>query len=69
MDLRRATVSLAALVGLTLSAWLSAGPQVRPVDEAALKNAGKTGDEWLTYGLTPGGNALQPAEADQRRAR
>jgi quinohemoprotein ethanol dehydrogenase len=60
MDLRRATVSLAALVGLTLSAWLSAGPQVRPVDEAALKNAGKTGDEWLTYGLTQAETRYSP---------
>ena len=57
MGLRRATVTLAALVGLTLSAWLAAGPQVRQVDEAALKNAGRTGDEWLTSRIdmpTPG---------------
>ena len=60
MNLRRATVSLAALVGLTLSAWLSAGPQVRQVDEAALKNAGKTGDEWLTYGLTQAETRYSP---------
>ena len=60
MDLRRATVSLAALVGLTLSAWLSAGPQVRQVDEAALKNAGRTGDEWLTYGLTQAETRYSP---------
>jgi quinohemoprotein ethanol dehydrogenase len=60
MDLRRATVSLAALVVLTLSAWLAAGPQVRPVDDAALKNAGRTGDEWLTYGLTPAETRYSP---------
>ena len=50
----------AALVGLTLSAWLSAGPQVRQVDEAALKNAGRTGDEWLTYGLTQAETRYSP---------
>src|ERR1051325_7548419 len=26
----------------------------RRVDDLALKNAGKNGDEWLTYGTTPG---------------
>ena len=36
-------MSLAALVALALSAWLSASPQVRQVDEAALRNAGRTG--------------------------
>ncbi|MEO8258772.1 MAG: PQQ-dependent dehydrogenase, methanol/ethanol family [Acidobacteriota bacterium] len=60
MGLRRATVSFAALVGLTLSAWLSATPQVRQVDEAALKNAGRTGDEWLTYGLTQAETRFSP---------
>jgi PQQ-dependent dehydrogenase (methanol/ethanol family) len=60
MHLRSATVSLAALVALTLSAWLSAEPQVRQVDESALKNAGKTGDEWLTYGLTQAETRYSP---------
>jgi quinohemoprotein ethanol dehydrogenase len=40
------------LSGLFLS--LAAGQQVRRVDDSALKNAGKTGEEWLSYGLTPG---------------
>jgi PQQ-dependent dehydrogenase (methanol/ethanol family) len=60
MDLTRATVSLAALVGLSLSAWLSAGPQVRQVDEAALKSGGRTGDDWLTYGLTQAETRYSP---------
>ena len=30
------------------------------VNEAVLKNAGKTGDEWLTYGLTPGETRYSP---------
>jgi hypothetical protein len=30
---------------------LAAGAQSRGVDQNALKNAGKTGEDWLTYGL------------------
>ena len=50
MDARKLTVLLAAVAGLSLSAWLTAGPQVRRIDEGALKNAGKSGEDWLTYG-------------------
>jgi quinohemoprotein ethanol dehydrogenase len=35
-------------------AGLLAAQQARRPDDAALRNAGKTGEEWLTYGLTPG---------------
>jgi quinohemoprotein ethanol dehydrogenase len=52
MDTRKLAVLSAAVVGLSLSAWLTAGPQVRRVDDGALKNAGESGDDWLTYGLT-----------------
>ena len=31
--------------------WVITGLQNRRIDENALKNAGKTGEEWLTYGL------------------
>src|SRR4051794_24588137 len=52
MDLRISARSMTVLVGVTLSTWIAAAPQSRSVDDAALKTAGKTGDEWLTYGLT-----------------
>ena len=34
--------------------------QAKKVDENALKNAGKTGDEWLTYGLNYGETRYSP---------
>src|ERR1700753_2446888 len=60
MDLRKAWTCTAAIVAMTLSAWLTAGPQVRRVDESALKNAGDTGDDWLTYGVTPRKTRFSP---------
>src|ERR1700704_4780840 len=60
MNTPKLTVLLAAFVGLSLSAWLTAGPQVRRVDESALKNAGETGDDWLTYGLTQAETRYSP---------
>ena len=48
-------------VGISLCLTLSLmGQQPRKVDDAALKSAGKTGDEWLTYGLTPGETRYSP---------
>jgi quinohemoprotein ethanol dehydrogenase len=34
--------------------------QPRKVDDAALKNAGKTGEEWLMNGLNPGETRYSP---------
>ena len=34
--------------------------QIRRVDDAALKRAGETGDEWLTYGLTQAETRYSP---------
>ncbi len=34
----------------------------RPVDDAALKNAGKQSSEWLTYGFTPEETRYSPAQ-------
>ncbi len=42
---------LAPLFGLILTSWPAAAQTGRPVDDAALTNAGKAGGEWLTYGL------------------
>src|ERR1700680_1303401 len=36
------------------------GQQPRRVDDAALRNAGKSGDEWLRYGVTPGETRYSP---------
>src|SRR5436309_12295158 len=60
MRIRRVMVLLLALVGLLLATWIAAGQQVRRVDDLALRNAGKTGEEWLTYGLTPGETRYSP---------
>ena len=50
-----------AAVGISLFFTLSLmGQQPRKVDDAALKSAGKSGDEWLTYGLTPGETRYSP---------
>ncbi len=53
MRARKITLLLLSLAGLLVATWVAAGQQTRRVDDAALRNAGRTGDEWLTYGLTP----------------
>jgi quinohemoprotein ethanol dehydrogenase len=40
------------IASLLLAATLALSAQVRHIDDAALKNAGKTGEDWLTYGLS-----------------
>src|SRR5580658_7362309 len=50
----------ATLIALIAAAIAANGQSVRVVDDAALKNAGKAGDEWLTYGLTPGETRYSP---------
>src|SRR5499426_3916870 len=59
MRARKTTVFVLSLVGLILATWMMVG-QTRRVDDLALKNAGKTGEEWLTYGLTPGETRYSP---------
>ncbi|HEY2843942.1 MAG TPA: PQQ-dependent dehydrogenase, methanol/ethanol family [Bryobacteraceae bacterium] len=46
--------------GLLLWAWTAPGQQPRKIDDAALRNAGKSGDEWIAYGLTPGETRYSP---------
>src|SRR5690348_13400548 len=41
---------LAVFLG-SLAAWLAVAQQSRQVDETALKNAGKTGEEWISYNV------------------
>src|SRR5580692_4860412 len=47
-------------IGLTLAASAAWGQQSKAVDDAVLKNSGKTGSEWLSYGLTPGETRYSP---------
>ena len=49
-----------ALVGAAWMAGTATAQQARKVDDAAIKNSGKTGEEWLTYGLTPGETRYSP---------
>ena len=56
MDIRQ-TILLSACIAL---APLAIAQPARRVDDAALKNAGKTGEEWLSYGLTPGETRFSP---------
>src|SRR5580700_5991815 len=59
MDLRR-TILPAAFAAFTS---IAAAQQAGRVDDATLRNAGKTGNtsnDWLTYGLTPGETRYSP---------
>src|SRR5438552_1760856 len=40
--------------------WAVMAQQSRRVDDAVLKNASKSGDEWLTYGQNPGETRYSP---------
>ena len=54
-------LSFLSAIGLTCAASVAMGQQVaRTVNDATLRNAGKTGTEWLTYGLTPGETRYSP---------
>ncbi len=53
------TIPLIAFLLTILTASAQQGETHR-VNEAVLKNAGKAGDEWLTYGLTPGETRYSP---------
>jgi len=56
MDVRRTV----PLVALTLLASIATAQNPGRVDDAVLRNSGKTGDDWLTYGLTPGETRFSP---------
>ena len=59
MNARTQIVWSRALLALTVAAGFAAG-QSRPIDDAALRTAGKTGTEWLTYGLNYNENRYSP---------
>src|SRR3982750_3913579 len=50
----------ASAAGLLLLVWAAPGQQARRIDDAVLRNAGKTGEEWPSYGLTPGETRYSP---------
>lgn len=60
MRTRTVIVLSLALTGLLFATWAVPAQQARRIDDAALRNAGKTGEEWLTYGLTPGETRFSP---------
>src|SRR5438132_2935560 len=49
-----------SIAGFVLATWAALGQQARKVDDLAIRNAGKTGEEWLSYGLTPGETRYSP---------
>src|SRR5580658_1015702 len=51
----RKTILLAVLTACILT-----GQQAKRVDDAVLKNAAKSGDEWLTYGQSPSETRYSP---------
>jgi len=48
---RRGIGFFLAVTGILLVTWAALAQQPRNIDDAALKTAGKTGDDWVTYGL------------------
>src|SRR5262245_18883660 len=60
MRIRTATVLFLSVSGLLIASWTATARQTRRIDDAALRNSGKTGEESLTYGLTPGETRYSP---------
>src|SRR5207253_3928627 len=66
MRARKLIVLFLFLTGLLFATWIAAAQQTRRIDDLALRNAGKTGEEWLTYGLTPGETRYSPLKQIDR---
>ena len=63
MRANKTTLLLAGLAGLLGTIWIApriSAQQPKKVDDAALRNAGKTGEEWLVNGLNPGETRYSP---------
>jgi quinohemoprotein ethanol dehydrogenase len=57
------TLLMVGMAGLAATAWIATmaiAQQPRKVDDAAIKAAGKTGEEWLTNGFNPGETRYSP---------
>src|SRR5579883_2264219 len=53
MRARKMRWMVLSCAGFLLATWVAVGQQARRVDDAALRNAGKTGEDWLNYGSSP----------------
>jgi quinohemoprotein ethanol dehydrogenase len=49
-----------AVASMVLVAFVLVGQQAARIDDAALRNSAKSGDEWLTNGRTPGETRFSP---------
>ena len=58
----RCKTFLTGLILFCIPASFAAGQGARGVDDDAIKNAGKTGEEWLTYGLSAGETRFSPLD-------
>src|SRR5262252_4567798 len=58
MSARR--IGRGAMIAFVFTCNVAPAQQVRRIDDAALRNAGKTGEEWLSYGATPGETRYSP---------
>ena len=47
------------VAGIVLGTAVAVAQQAKRVDDAALRNAGSTGEEWLTHGMDPGDRRLR----------
>src|SRR5215471_20494352 len=47
-----------SVMGFSLATWVTLGQGRR--SETEIRNAGRTGEEWLTYGLAPGETRYSP---------
>jgi len=48
------------VAGIVLGTAVAVAQQAKRVDDAALRNAGSTGEEWLTHGMDPGEKRFSP---------
>jgi len=60
LDRSRLRATVAIVAACVLSAWVAAAPQVRRIDDAALKRASEGGDDWLTYGFNQAETRYSP---------
>jgi PQQ-dependent dehydrogenase (methanol/ethanol family) len=60
MGARKMRWLVLSVSGFVLATWVALGQQARRVDDTVLRNSGKTGEEWLSYGLTPGETRYSP---------
>src|SRR5262245_44733421 len=55
-----AALGVAAAVALSAGSSVTRAQQARRIDEAALRNAPATGEDWLSHGMDPGEKRYSP---------